>query len=257
MIGAGVRIRFDDNALMNYAAWAEARGFAETKPALQMYLDEFGGRDEFLRRQARGKDIHRLISQWVRGELEGPAVPAEDRRYAAALMSWAEEHEMIPDPNSSERLTCHPELDYAGRIDCQVHDAGGNRVLVEFKTRDVTAIGRRPEVGAADHLQLGMLLLAEARCGDACSRGMIVYLGEDATYASISCRANSTMVEALLSWAPQAQRLLDALRTQGASSEMVLQIADEHWTRWEHPEIVESDTPMDAIDEAWGYLEPE
>lgn len=151
MVKAGVRIRFEDNALMKYAAWAEARGFAETKPALQMYLDELGGRDEFLRRQARGKDIHRLISQWARGELEGPAVPAEDRRYAAALMSWAEEHEIIPDPNSSERLTCHPEFGYAGRIDCQVRDATGNRVLVEFKTRDV--IGQRPELGAADHLQ--------------------------------------------------------------------------------------------------------
>ena len=103
----------------------------------------------------RGRAVHARVESWVRGRLDVATVSALARPYIGSVLCWAESSGVIPDPESAERLTCHPELLYAGRSDFCVTDTSGARILVDVKPVDgIPGTVHARAHTLPDHLQL-------------------------------------------------------------------------------------------------------
>ncbi len=138
----------------------------------------------------RGTTIHKFIEKYlVEGDLVKFAeFPADHLPFfeATARFLWEHDPEMI----ASERLVCHPELQYAGRLDliarlrsacsdskCHCRSLIDVATLWDFKT---SASGR---VYSKAHAQTAAYMIADARCGsEDIERVAILGIGEDGHY---------------------------------------------------------------------------
>ncbi len=163
-----------------------------TSRQLQEWMKREGLRADESRNAAaaRGTTIHRFIERYlVEGDvLPFAEFPADYRPFFQATADFLWEHE--PAPIDAERLICHPELDYAGRLDliatltraCGVNGCGCAPLvdvptLWDFKT---SASGR---VYAKAHAQTAAYRMADERCGSAAiERTAILGIGEDGHY---------------------------------------------------------------------------
>jgi hypothetical protein len=107
---------------------------------------------------ARGKEVHRFLETWFR---DGILLRFSDfdeahRPWIQGAARFILEHD--PAPVEVERLVCHPELRYAGRLDL-LADLHGQRTLLDFKT------SRGGNVYAKAHVQTWAYALADFRCG--------------------------------------------------------------------------------------------
>lgn len=154
---------------------------------------------------ARGTTIHKFIERYlVEGDLlPFSAFPDDYLPFFEATARFLWEHE--PVLLDAERLICHPDLDYAGRLDliatlsracgeesCQCAQFVDVPTLWDFKT---SASGR---VYPRAHAQTAAYLMGNERCGDK-SVGLvaIVGIGEDGHYEIVE----SPVDEARKLWA--------------------------------------------------------
>lgn len=115
----------------------------------------------------RGRVVHSLIENYLQtGELLDPSdYPDEYRPYLRSAARFI--FELDPEPESVELLICHPEFDYAGRMDLRARVRGRSQVL-DFKTSPNGAI--YPEA----HVQTFAYQLADERCGSAPAEGRLI-----------------------------------------------------------------------------------
>lgn len=239
LVSAATRSPAVTNILDEFRRWAEERGVAITPEDLQAFERQKEKRISASKRH--GMDAHELIEDWANGALERASVPVAGRSIVSALDDWADSYGATPVAGSAERLTCHPELRYAGRIDCHVLDARGAEWLVDFKTTTAPELVRdRPELRMSDHLQVAMLLLAQERCGRRCEGGLIVYLGEDGAHSWIETLADPEAARAAAEWGRARDRLRDQLRSPRRAEQLSVSPASGDWIPWDPDEVAES-----------------
>lgn len=213
-----------------FQRWLATRGRAVPASDVELYQRQRAANRDL--NMERGSGVHRLVDLWVDGRLARASVPVEHRPFVAAFLEWADESGVRPVPGTANRLTCHPELLYAGRIDCHVHDeSSGEDLLLELKTKNDSELSD-PLLGMTDHLQLAFLMHAEQRCHAPCDRGLIVYLDQSAGHMAVACEADAEMVAAAAAWAPLRDRLRSHLRTKRVQRQTAKTIAETHWTMW-------------------------
>lgn len=139
-----------------------------TWPAGESLLNWYGNLGVAKAREARneaaaiGTDTHRFIETFLRtGALLGFGHFPENRKpFLQGAARFLIEHEPRPVTDGIERLVCHPELRYAGRLDllCVLKDCGA-LTLLDYKT---SAGGN---LYAKHHAQLAGYSIADHRCG--------------------------------------------------------------------------------------------
>ena len=148
------------------------------KPALLEWYAQHGREAHTLLERAseRGKAVHRFVEVFMStGELlPFGDFPDDFHGYlqGAARFLW----ELEPEPLAVELLVCHPELNYAGRLDLI---ANVNRLptLLDFKSNP------KGNVYTEAHVQAAAYVIANERCaGPAVDRVMIVGLSEDGRF---------------------------------------------------------------------------
>src|SRR4051812_3911783 len=127
-----------------------------------------------------GRDTHRFIETFLRtGELLGFGDFPENRKpYLQGAAQFLFEHQPRPVPDGVERLVCHPEHRYAGRLDLlAVLKDSGALTLLDYKT---SAAGN---IYAKGHVQGCGYSLADARCGgDPVERIGVVGINSEGRY---------------------------------------------------------------------------
>lgn len=175
--------------------WYEARGAEATLTlARQGYLDHIhpsraidavreagmGAKRTAGDAADRGKRIHAVLEEWARtGGVPSPASFAEDERgYLRGLIRWLMHHD--PEPVAVERLVCHPEFGYAGRLDLRARfpRLGGREFVTDLKTN------RRAQIYRKACLQVLAYHVADVRSGAEPADGeMVIAVGPDGSYA--------------------------------------------------------------------------
>lgn len=125
----------------------------------------------------RGKRVHAVLQAWAEtGVVPNPITfPEDDRGYIRGLMRWLLHAD--PEPTAVERIVCHPEFGYAGRMDLRARCHGGEFVI-DLKTN------RRCQIYRKACLQALGYHVADVRCGaDPADGELLVALGPDGTYA--------------------------------------------------------------------------
>jgi hypothetical protein len=129
---------------------------------------------------ARGKSVHRFIETYFR---DGILLPFSE--FDPAIRPWLQgaarfiwERQPEPAQDGVERLVCHPELRYAGRLDLLAREAGDSQLtLWDFKTNP------QGNVYAEAHVQAWAYALADFKCGgEPIGRRAVVGLSERGTY---------------------------------------------------------------------------
>jgi hypothetical protein len=110
-----------------------------------------------------GRDTHRFLEAFLRdGELLGfDAFPENRKPYLQGAAGFIFRYEPRPVADGIERLLCHPEEGYAGRVDFIGHlaDQPDTLTLLDYKT---SAAGN---IYAKGHVQGCAYGLADERCG--------------------------------------------------------------------------------------------
>jgi hypothetical protein len=111
---------------------------------------------------ARGKDCHRFIETYLRDGvlLKFSDFDPEIKPYLQAAARFIFEREPEPVTDGVERLICHPELRYAGRLDllATLNDSPA-LTLLDYKSNP------QGRVYAKAHAQLMGYAVADRRCG--------------------------------------------------------------------------------------------
>jgi hypothetical protein len=126
----------------------------------------------------RGKATHAFLETWFRDGVLRPFSDF-DPEYRPWLQAAARFiYEQNPTPVEVERLVCHPELRYAGRLDLLARIADDPRLtLWDFKT------SRDGNVYSKAHLQTWAYALADRRCGgEPIERRAVVGFSDHGTY---------------------------------------------------------------------------
>jgi hypothetical protein len=152
------------------------------KPALLEWYAKNGANSPALLKAAseRGTNVHRFVEVFMTtGELLPFAeFPDEHRGYLQGIARFLWEAD--PKPIAVERLVCHPELNYAGRLDL-IAEIYGVPTLLDFKTNPRGAV--YPEA----HVQTTAYAIADERCGSPrVERIMIVGVAEDGTFNPVA-----------------------------------------------------------------------
>lgn len=139
----------------------------------------YGAEDALRSSGRRGTAVHAIAERYWRDE-ELPNLgdyPQEWHGFIRALARFLMDHDVVPDEDGTERLVCHPELGYAGRLDARVSVNGTPGVLLDLKTNT------RGTVYSDHHLQTIAYALGDERCGaDPVTAILIVALGENGRY---------------------------------------------------------------------------
>lgn len=125
----------------------------------------------------RGIRVHKVLETYLStGVFPNPAdYPEDDRGYLRGLARWLLFAQ--PEPVAIERLVCHPEFGYAGRLDLRAR-IRGKEWIVDLKTNRRTAIYRKA------CLQAYAYHVADVRCGaDPAEGELLVAVGPDGTFA--------------------------------------------------------------------------
>jgi len=164
--GAQRRVRLPSVTSVLRETWA--------KPHLLHWYAEHGRQAPVLLEQAsaRGKDVHRFVETFMStGEiLPFESFPAQHRGYLQGIARFLWERD--PKPIETELLVCHPELNYAGRLDliAAVDDVV---TLLDFKSNPSGRVYHEA------HVQCIGYTIANDRCtGPAVERTMIVGISE-------------------------------------------------------------------------------
>jgi hypothetical protein len=139
--------------------------------------------------QARGTDCHRFVETFMQtGELLPFSDFREDRKpYLQGLVRFLWEHE--PRAVDVERLICHPELRYAGRLDLlAVLKDSSELTLLDFKSNP------KGNVYAEAHVQCAGYSLADHRCGgERIERALVVGVSEQGKYKIVPTPLNEAV----------------------------------------------------------------
>jgi hypothetical protein len=158
----------------------------------------------------RGKNVHRFVETFLTtGDLLDFADFPQDHRgflRGAAQFLW----EYDPEPLAVERLICHPELRYAGRLDliARLADAPDLVTLVDFKSNPKGNVYREA------HVQCEGYRIADERCGGQhIDRVLIVGLSEEGDVNVVTSNTDAAAVvwTAALEWHGHLKRLEKAL----------------------------------------------
>jgi hypothetical protein len=127
----------------------------------------------------RGKAVHKFVETYLTtGELlPFDDFPAAWHGYLRGAAGFLWDHD--PQPLAVERLVCHPELRYAGRLDliATLRDAPDAATLLDFKSNP------KGNVYGEAHAQAAGYVIADARCGgDPIERVRLVGIAEDGSY---------------------------------------------------------------------------
>jgi hypothetical protein len=144
---------------------------------------------------ARGKDAHRFIETYLKtGELL-PFTDFEPQRrpYIQGAARFIFERDPQPVADGVERLVCHPELRYAGRLDLlAVLNDSPALTLLDYKTNP------KGNVYAKAHAQMIGYAVADRRCGgEPVERCAVVGLNGEGGYRLVP----TPMDEAARVWA--------------------------------------------------------
>lgn len=155
----------------------------------------------------RGKAVHRFIEEFMRDGTLLPfdAFPPEYHGYLQGAARFLWEHE--PKPIAIERLVCHPELNYAGRLDL-IAEVDGVPTLLDFKSNPKGAIYMEA------HVQAIAYVIADERCGaQRVDRTMLVGIAQDGTYTPVPGETDVApkVWASALDWYKQQARLRRAL----------------------------------------------
>lgn len=135
---------------------------------------------------ARGKAVHLFIETFLTtGEmLDFDAFPPDFRGYLTGAARFLWEFDPRPMPGGVERLVCHPELRYAGRLDL-IALIEGAVTLVDFKSNPKGAIYKEA------HVQSVAYMNADHRCGgEPIDRVLLVGIAEDGSLNPVEGNLN-------------------------------------------------------------------
>jgi hypothetical protein len=159
----------------------------------------------------RGKDAHRFIETYLR---DGVLLPFSDftptsKPYLQGAARFIFEREPEPVTDGVERLVCHPELRYAGRLDLlAVLNDSPALTLLDYKSNP------KGNVYAKAHVQMMGYAIADKRCGgEPIERAAVIGLTAEGTYRFVQTpmdEASQTWLEAN-SYDGTIKRLLKAL----------------------------------------------
>lgn len=147
----------------------------------------------------RGLDVHAALETYMRtGEPPKPhEVLPEHLGYYQALVRWLLKAD--PEPVAVEELVCHPEQDYAGRLDLRAH-IDGALCTVDAKTQEKGGI----YLGA--HAQVNLYERAARRCGDEpADRLLVVVFAANGDFREMPADHPEAFVDAALEWYRQAK----------------------------------------------------
>jgi hypothetical protein len=152
------------------------------KPGLlEWYAREGAGVDSALEQASRrGRAVHNFVEVFMTtGDiLPFSDFPDEYAPYLTAVARFLWEYD--PKPLAVEQLVCHPELNYAGRLDLiasMERHMDGAPTLLDFKSNT------RGKVYTEAHIQTHAYAVGEKRCGGIEVAGtMLVGVGADGDY---------------------------------------------------------------------------
>lgn len=181
------------------------------KPALlEWYSREPNASAILANASMRGKNVHRFVETFLTtGEiLPFDAFPVDHRSFLKGAARFLFEY--TPEPLAVERLVCHPELRYAGRLDliARLADAPDLVTLVDFKSNP------KGNVYHEAHVQGMAYVMADKRCGgDEIDRVLLVGLDENGNVNPVigNMHEAAKVWGAALDWYGQIKRLEKAL----------------------------------------------
>lgn len=161
----------------------------------------------------RGKAVHLFVETFMRDGTLLPfeQFPVEYRGYLQGVARFLWERD--PKPIAVERLVCHPEMNYAGRLDL-IAEVDGARTLLDYKSNPKGAV--YPEA----HVQAIAYAIADERCGSApIERVMLVGISEDGRCLPVAGEMDVTrkVWASALDYYRQIQRLKRAMTNGGPS----------------------------------------
>jgi hypothetical protein len=161
---------------------------------LEWYMREPNAREARDEGMARGSDAHRFIEHFLKtGELL-PMTDFEPQRrpYIQAAAKFIFERDPQPVADGVERLVCHPEMRYAGKLDLlAVLNDSPALTLLDYKTNPAG------NVYAKAHVQLLAYAAADRRCGgELVERCAVVGLNGEGDYRLV----HTPMDEAGAAW---------------------------------------------------------
>jgi len=153
----------------------------------------------------RGLDIHGALEHWCEhGDLPlGGDLDPETRPYMRGLAAFLLKYN--PVPVYSERIVCHPELGYAGRLDlwCEID---GLTAIIDPKTNAKAA------TYDTHHLQLaGYRLAEEFVTGQRPTQALVVGIGPDGNFDAVPCAAEDEDFVAVLDLFRRMKRIRQPL----------------------------------------------
>jgi len=175
------------------------------KPELLKWYARHGAETETLLEQAaeRGKAVHAFVEHYMTtgGLLALAEFPTDHHPYLQGMAKFLWEYD--PQPLAVERLICHPELHYAGRLDL-IAELAGKPVLLDFKTNP----GGR--VYSEAHVQAAAYRMADKRCGgEPIDDVLLVGISSEGAYHPVpgACDVAAKVWGCLLDSYGQMQRL--------------------------------------------------
>jgi hypothetical protein len=183
------------------------------KPALlEWYAREPNASAILANASVRGKNVHRFVETYLTtGELLGfDRFPDDHRGFLKGAARFLFEYAPTPATDGVERLICHPELRYAGRLDLLAYlaDAPDVLTLVDFKSNP------RGNIYNEAHVQCAAYRMADERCGgDPIGRTLLVGLAEDGSVKPVDGNDHEArkVWGSALDWHSQIKRLEKAL----------------------------------------------
>jgi hypothetical protein len=170
-----------------------------------------GAKEQMEAGQRRGVAIHAILERYLRdGVIPNPEdFPDEYQGYIRALARFLRLHPMEPEPDGVERLVCHPELGYAGRMDLRARvGAGGVSTVVDLKTNKDARI--YPEA----HIQTVAYAMADERSGAKPAENILIAaMGADGSFAVANGVGTPAMWRSAVSLYGQMGALDEAVRT--------------------------------------------
>lgn len=125
----------------------------------------------------RGTNVHERILNALATDEKPPNLAdlePEERGYGQAVFRWWQDRK--PEPIAAERVTASLKHGFAGRFDL-LADIGGERILLDAKTREKGAVRK------SDHVQLAGYEVANRDCGLPASDAQVaLILKPDGTY---------------------------------------------------------------------------
>lgn len=159
----------------------------------------------------RGKDVHRFVETFMESGdlLPFDAFPDTQRGYlqGVARFLWDRQPEAI----AVERLVCHPEFNYAGRLDL-IARIDGVPTLLDFKSNTHGRVYKEA------HAQAHAYVIADERCGEPrVERVVLVGIAEDGTYREVPGADASKLWGSILDFYKTLARFDRELEKAGAA----------------------------------------